>query len=195
MNEIEAKYCVESFTNARKALQSAGAKYLGTTMQTDYFYDKPDATLRKAGCGLRIRKLEILKSPKSRQVDIRPLLTFKGPVQAQANVKIRRELETRLDSAEVLAEILQAAADFQNVYTIQKRRASYRLGLCQVELDELPLLGCFVEIEGPQGDIENSRALLGIEAKHINDSYLHMLIRRCEEMKIAARSITFDKFP
>ena len=195
MNEIEAKYPVENFTGVEKALKAVGAEYLGTFLQTDSFYDNPSGELREAGCGLRIRKLEVLQSPQGGQVDNRPIVTFKGPVEAQANVKIRRELQTRLDSADVLEEIFQAVAGFENVYTIQKRRSSYRLGTCQVELDELPLLGFFVEIEGPEEDIEDNRKILEIKTSHLNTSYLHLLMEKCREMGISANNITFDQFP
>lgn len=194
MNEIEAKYRVKNFTGVEKALQAVGAKYLGTFLQTDSFYDKPGGELRKAGCGLRIRKLEVLQCPEGEQVDSRPVVTFKGPVKDQVNVKIRRELETKLDSAAVLEEILQVAAGFENVCTIQKRRISYRLGKCQIELDELPLLGFFVEIEGPEEDIENNRKILGINTSHLNTSYLHMLMEKRQELGISTNSITFEGF-
>lgn len=194
MNEIEAKYRVENLIDVKKTLQALGAKYLGTFLQTDFFYDKPTGELRKAGCGLRIRKLEVLQSPPSEQVDNRPVVTFKGPIEAKANIKVRRELETKLDSADVLEEIFQAVAGFENVWTIQKRRSSYRLGSCQVELDELPLLGFFVEIEGPEEDIENNRNSLGIKTSHLNASYLHMLLEKCQEMGITSNNITFEQF-
>ncbi len=194
MNEIEAKYSAADLKALEETLQTAGAKYLGTFLQTDFFYDKPSGELRKAGCGLRIRKLEVLKSPAGQQVDTRPIVTFKGPIQAAANVKKRRELETKIDSEEVIEEIFQNLAGFQNVWTIQKRRTSYRLGECQIELDELPLLGTFIEIEGPEEDIEKNRKILGIQAEHIHLSYLKMLIDKASELGIAETDITFENF-
>ncbi len=164
-------------------------------MQTDHFYDKPDHSLRRAGCGLRIRKLKVLRSPAGQQVDVRPTVTFKGPVDARTDLKIRRELETKLDCSDVLDGIFLEAAGFEKVCTIQKRRASYKLGRSQVELDTLPLLGCFVEIEGSEAGIEKIRRKLGITADHINASYVQMLTQRCREIKRSASEITFERFP
>jgi len=195
MDEVEAKYSIADQAEVRESLQAAGAEYLGKALQTDQFYDTPQGDLGQAGCGLRIRRLKILDTPAGLEADSQAMLTFKGPVQANVDVKIRREVETKIDSAEAMAEIIQASAGFERICTIQKRRESYSLGPCRVELDELPLLGFFVEIEGPRADIERTRKLLGIAGAHISGSYLGLLREQCRKMDTDATSITFERFP
>ena len=194
IKEIEAKYSVQSFSAVRKALRGAGAKYLGTVLQTDQFYEKPDRAFRRSGCGLRLRRVKVLKRG-SVQGDTRPLITFKGPIQGNSNAKIRHEIETKLDCATTAAELL-CALGLRMEMTIQKSRSSYKLGRALIELDELPLLGKFIEIEGiSERNVETTRKRLGIRDRHIPQSYLCLLTDRCRELKIASDVVTFERFP
>lgn len=122
----------------------------------------------------------------------RPLITFKGPRQPGGRLKVRLELQTRLDDVEAMAGILDACG-LRQVLTVQKRRQSYRLGRCQVELDELPLLGCFVEIEGPDEQaIYAVKEALGIEGQPILESYLQLLGNCCADGR-SCGGYTFEK--
>jgi predicted adenylyl cyclase CyaB len=189
-HEMEAKYRVADFEPIRQALQQAGATGRGQVLQTDTFWDRPDETYRRNGCGLRLRVTRALEGDS--HGDLRPLITFKGPLKGADGVKHRREIETRLDDAEAATQLLQATG-LKRLTTIQKKRSSWKLGRCLVELDELPLIGRFVEIEGPdQQLIEQARRQLAIRGEHIDDSYVKMLVAACEQVGQPARSITFD---
>ena len=75
------------------------------------------------------------------------IITWKGPRQPGA-LKSREEVElTVTDPAD--AALLLEKLGYVKVLTFEKRRQSWQLGGCKVELDELPLLGSFVEVEGP----------------------------------------------
>jgi len=63
--EIEAKYKVASFAEVEKALQKAGAVFLGTNHQRDQFFDLPNNALRRADKGLRLRIVKEVKPAKS----------------------------------------------------------------------------------------------------------------------------------
>jgi adenylate cyclase class 2 len=190
MNEVEAKYSVANFTAVRKALRSAGAVYLGTVLQTDRYYDQPGGKLRRSGCGLRLRTLKVLRRGEN-QIDARPEITFKGPIQPNARMKIRQEIQTKLDSASAADELLRACG-FQRVIILQKRRAGYRLGRCRIELDELPLLGRFIEIEGVSGrNVETVRRRLGVTAEHIATPYMKLMIDYCRAHSLDADVVTF----
>ena len=77
--------------------------------------------------------------------------------------------------------------------TIQKKRASYRLGQCVVELDELPLIGRFVEIEAPSPEkIESVRDQLGISAEPCTGHYIKLLTDACDRSSGQCLEITFD---
>jgi adenylate cyclase class 2 len=173
-HEIEAKFPVKDHARVRRRLRACGAVFLGTYVQTDRFYDTPGGGYRQTGCGLRLRCLNILRSGE-KKLDARPQITFKGPVQANTKVKIRREIQTRLDCAQTAHQLLLACG-LQQVACYRKRRGSYRLDGCLVELDQVPKLGSFVEIEGPgEKAVEALRRRLGITSDHIPASYLQLL--------------------
>jgi len=191
-HEIEAKFKVADFRAVRGRLTGLGAVYLGTDLQTDSYYDTPDGRLLSEDKGLRIRQTRRLRGPSGSKSDIRPLLTYKGPADGHKRAKIRREIQSRVDSHQALGDIL-AALGLKPTLTIQKKRASYRLGSCLVELDELPLLGRFVEIEAPTPrQIEALRGKLDIQTEPCTDHYITLLTRACPRVSGACLEVTFD---
>ena len=188
--EIEAKFKVPDFAAVRRKLRAAGAEYLGTELQTDTFFDTPGRSLHKADCGLRIRSTRCLRAGAARK-DRRPLLTYKGPRSRSTTIKNRAELQTFVDDAETVRRILEACG-LQVAMTIQKRRTSYRLGPCLIELDELPRIGRYVEIEGPSGKAVRSvqKKLLG-DAEAITTPYVDMLAEAGGRGKSFGRRVMF----
>jgi adenylate cyclase class 2 len=65
----------------------------------------------------------------------------------------------------------------------QKRRESWKLERCRVELDEIPHLGRFVEVEGPSDKaVMEVREKLGLSANTlIKASYVAMLTAHLQE--------------
>lgn len=176
-DEIETKLRVSSFAAVRQALKAAEATYLSTVVQTDSFFDTAKRSLLARGCGLRLRRTRALRSA-GRLVDTRPLVTFKGPVKADRKAKIRRELQTHCDEPGVMEQILRAVG-MRKALTVEKRRASYKLGRCTVELDEVASLGRFVEIEGPSEKAVLAAAeKLGIAGETIKLGYAELLAKR-----------------
>lgn len=193
-NEIEMKFKVETFSAIRKSLHAAGAKYIGTVMQTDRYFDTPGGKLLKADTAVRLRQVRIIKTAPGAKMDRRPQITYKGPIASNRRAKIRREVQTHIDNASALEEILRAAG-LASTMTIQKRRASYRLGRCMIELDELPAIGRFVEIEAAGEKLINAAAKkLSLNEKPIADHYISLLTAACEGVGTRCTEITFDKF-
>ena len=189
-NEIEMKFKVADFTAIRKALRTAGGQYRGTVLQTDRYFDTPDKRLLAGDCGLRIRATRYLRSTVHHR-DLRPLLTYKGPTDGGGRAKIRREIQTRLDDADAIAEIIQACGMTQTM-VVQKRRTTYKLPHCLVELDELPLIGRFVEIEASsEAHIERAMKKLAIEAAPSDAHYIDLLASQCKRVGIDCHEITF----
>ena len=172
--EIELKVIVPDHAEATAALEGAGAELVGSAVQTDRFFDTPDKALRGSDRGLRLRKVEHLGGGGA-DADARAVVTFKGPREAASGIKIREEHQTQVDDDGPLVRIFEACG-LRPMLTIQKRRTTWRLDECLVELDELPAIGCFVEIEGPdEAAVETVRAKLGLEGRGITDSYAAML--------------------
>jgi predicted adenylyl cyclase CyaB len=192
--EIEAKFKVADFRAVRKRLTALGAVYLGTDLQTDAYYDTPGGQLLGEDKGLRIRQTRRIDglSTAGDKPDTRPLLTFKGPADAHKHAKIRREIQTRVDSRQAIVDILDALG-FKTTLTVQKKRASYRLGSCMVELDELPVIGRFIEIEAPSPkQIEAIRAKLDIQSEPCTDHYITLLTGACSQISGTCGKVTFD---
>jgi len=189
--EIEAKFKLPDHTPVRRALRREGAEYIATSIQTDRYYDTASGALLGRDCGLRIRSTRCLRRG-ARAVDTRPLLTAKGPGLGGARAKVRPEVEVRLDDAAEVVELLEAMG-LGVTFTVQKRRATYRLGESLVALDELPLIGCFVEIEAPrQGAVAAAAGRLGIHAPPITDHYVNLLIAACKQAGLPTTGATFD---
>ena len=167
--EIEAKIKVDSHDAVRARLKEMGAVYLGKARETNRILDRKKK-LRKAGCGLRVRQIEVLDGdPGSSSI------TFKGSVQP-SDLKVRSEINVGVNDAEAAARIFEALG-FEPFIIFEKIRESWQLGDCRIELDEVPLLGTFVEIEGPsESAVNKTKSELGFnDAKTITQSYVKML--------------------
>ncbi len=140
--EIEIKLRVDDFTELRTALVSAGATARETDRELNMFFDRPDKSLRAEGAGLRLRWIW-------RNAALEPLalLTWKG--RAVPSVMHHRpSLDINVAPPEQMVALLEMLG-FQRTLAFEKRRESWRLDTCRIELDHLPELGNFVEIEAP----------------------------------------------
>ena len=179
--EIEAKLRTDSHEDIRAALIDCGAKRLGTVLETNRIYDLPDHSLRRRGRALRLRTTRPIASspqddaPAADVADDVATLTAKGPATA-GPLKSREEVEIIVEDAQTTHRLL-VLAGFAEVFRFQKRRQSWRLDDCLVELDTLPLIGKFVEIEGPTVEaIANVQQRIGLGlARHIPTSYISLL--------------------
>ncbi len=169
--ELESKLRVASHEPVREKLRAASAAYVGRVLETNRILDDDDGRLLTSGCGLRIRRIQVLdgRGPK-------PTVTFKGPKTA-AKFKQREEWETEVDDADAMTHIL-AALGFKDRILFEKRRETWKLGECTVELDDVAQLGLFVEVEGPtEESIDAVLALVGLDGgSPIHDSYIAMLM-------------------
>lgn len=170
-HEIEAKFPVENFVAVRQALVRLGAKLWGTVIETDQFFDTPECSLRKNDCGLRIRTYQVVGKGSARPA----LVTYKGPKAKSTSLKIRKELQTEVADPALLGGIFESLG-FERKLTVRKRRSSYQLRLCRVELDELAGIGRFVEVEGPtESAVQNACRKLGLTDTPITTSYVSMV--------------------
>ena len=191
-NEIEMKFPVPLLDPVRRALRREGAVYLGTVLQTDCYFDTPKRSLMRADRGLRIRQVRVLRGGAG-EFDRRPQLTAKGPVKANSRAKVRCERQIHIDDADAMADVL-GVCGLQPTMTIQKRRASYRLGGCLVELDELPVIGFFVEVEGPSARrITRVARALGLDGEPSKAHYISLLRAACKRAGESCREVTFEK--
>ena len=174
--EIEAKLKVDSLQEIEHKLAELGAEFIAEQLQADEHYDDTNATLTKSDRCLRLRQQKVGKNE-------RFFLTYKG-AKEKSNFKKRQEIEIQINDTDSFRKLLSALG-YEKVLVVDKKRRLWQLGECEVALDHLPLLGDFVEIEGPGDEkIADVQERLGLaDLSHIPESYASMIakqIRRCQ---------------
>jgi len=185
-NELEAKMKVDTFDSVRAALATVGAKRTGSVLETNTFFDTPRKTLVSNDSGLRLRRTRDDQTGARRFI-----ITVKGPQQS-GDLKNRPESEVVVEDGDDAKSVLEALG-YSPTLTFEKRRESWTLDDCKIELDELPVLGKFVEIEGPgEKAVMAVRERLGMkDAVLIRTGYATMLAKHLKESNESRISITF----
>jgi adenylate cyclase class 2 len=173
--EIEAKLKVGSLEEVEHKLVELGAEFLAEQLQTDYHFDDVNATLTKNDRCLRLRRQMVGKMECF-------FLTYKG-AKEKSNLKKRQEIEFEIKDADSVRKLLSALG-YEQVSVVEKKRRIWQLGDCEVALDQLPLLGNFVEIEGPdEKKITTVQKNLGLtDLPHIAKSYASLTKERLQQL-------------
>lgn len=185
MLEIELKLKVDSLQPTADKLKQLGAEFEGDFIQTDSYYDDSQDSLVNSDRCLRIRKH---KNHLGEAIE----LTYKG-ARENHRFKTRREIGLKVEKAEELAQLFQELG-YKERLTFEKKRGLWNFAGCKIALDELPLLGNFVEIEGPGDEIiEDAQKQLGLgNLSHIPQSYAHLMEEAVKKAGIKKRNITFN---
>ena len=134
--ETEAKIRVADLKPLRARLAQLGARPQGEQLEVNIYFDTAEERLSKADKALRLRC-----------IGQKSVLTYKGP-QGQSRYKQRQEIQTTVDDPQATRALLEQLGFCQSLL-FEKRRESWLLNRCRVELDSLPLIGTFIEVEGP----------------------------------------------
>ena len=183
--EIEAKVAIEALDPIAERLARLQASGGDEVRQRDTFFADDQGRLIDAGYGLRVR----------RQIEeraTRTLLTLKGP-RTSSRFKVRPETEVEVSDAEAIESILEGLG-FHKVLVVEKKRRTWHMDTCEVCLDEVALLGAFVEIEGPD-EAAVDRALKRLELdtlEPIQTSYAEMVRKRLAQMDSGKHEAVFD---
>ncbi|HPY51159.1 MAG TPA: class IV adenylate cyclase [Sedimentisphaerales bacterium] len=180
--EIEAKLRVPSFECVEECLRSQSASFVSETVQTDSYFDTPDADLTRTDQCPRLR-VETTGTAE------RLVLTYKGPKQVD-DFKKRQEVNLDVADAEA-AEALLETLGYRRTLAFNKRRREWKWEECRIALDTLPLIGTFVEIEGPDSKIIQSvQKTLGLtDAPHVTDSYASLIDAALSRLKSTRREV------
>ena len=173
--EIEAKLKVNSLPKVARKLKSSRAEFLGERLQNDTYLDDSRGTMRKTDSALRIRRQFV----RGRE---QVVITLKGPMK-KGRFKRRREIEFAVGDGNLAEKFLEVLG-FKKAIIVKKKRQEWRLGGCLIALDELPILGSFVEIEGPgEKKIAAVQKKLGLaDLPHIPKSYANLMIRKLRKV-------------
>lgn len=184
--EIEAKMRLTDRPAIERRLKELGAERAAELLEINTYFDTDQRQLKSSDQGLRVRIEETADG--QRQATI----THKGP-RAHGRLKSRSETEVAIADANDAAQLLRALG-YMPVLSFEKRRRRWRLDGVHVELDVLPYLGAFIEIEGPSDE-----AVLGVREKlGLNDtpliraSYIAMLMSYIRENQLRTQSVRFD---
>lgn len=188
--EIEAKMAVDDHTAVRATLAAAGARRLGAFAEVNVFFDTEDRTLLAADKGLRMRVNRNIETG-----DEEHIMTYKGARQ-HGPLKSREEIEFIVEGANEAARMLEALG-YSKMLSFEKRRESWLLDNCKVELDQLPFLGNFVEVEGPDEEsVLRVRKRLNLADRTIiKYGYSAMLSGYLQERGVSSREVKFDDKP
>ena len=188
--ETEIKLKVDHLAPVRDRLKQIGAKRVGEVMEINIFFDTPDRSLLASDCGLRIRCSRDITAHGAKGCE-KLVLTYKGP-RGEGDVKRREEIEVGVDSIEGATAVLDRLG-YVPMLTFEKRRESWALGDCKVELDQLPHLGSYVEIECPDADdIPPIRGKLGLShVKAIEQTYADLVAHHLSDRASDEDSLTF----
>ncbi|MEM1444441.1 MAG: class IV adenylate cyclase [Planctomycetota bacterium] len=184
--EIEAKLRLPDRVAVLARLDALDAKPIATFEEMNTFFDDPDGRLKTSDQGLRVR----IETHDDGKVFI--YVTHKGP-RAHGQLKSRAETELVVSDAD-RAAALMGALGYHPVIAFEKRRQRFELDGCRVELDTLPHIGEFIEIEGPSDE-----AVMAVRDKLeladeplIKASYIALLQDHLRQQR---KSVSVVRFP
>ncbi|MGF1633078.1 MAG: class IV adenylate cyclase [Phycisphaerae bacterium] len=183
--EIEAKMKVETHDDVRAKLHEHAAEHVGTYREVNRIFDTEDRSLLAGDQGLRLRARHDADG------NAAFTLTYKGP-RRHSKLKSREEIEMGVTDIDAATSLLEALG-YGLVLSFEKRRDTFSLGGCLVELDELPHLGTYVEVEGPdEASVLQLREQLGLSDHAIvKASYPAMLLSHMQEEGITQNDVSF----
>ncbi len=104
---------------------------------------------------------------RKRSVSARPGI----PDIIYAVFKIREEFETIVENPEMAVKILEGLG-YLSVLQYEKRTELWKYGGTEIYIEELPKIGCFMEIEGAEKNIKKVAKTLGFDIqKGVKKSY------------------------
>jgi predicted adenylyl cyclase CyaB len=164
--ETETKFKIDSPASMKKRLKTIGAKFLSKNIEKDIYY-RPQSC-HKAGFISRFRT-----------IGNEGIFTIKDSLgkrlRKSGAFKIRNELEVKVADAEKFEKMLRILG-FKPMFCKEKIREIYSWKNAKITIDELPLIGCYSEIEGPRSRIIEAASLLGLDMqKAIPDTYMELL--------------------
>lgn len=186
--EIEIKLEVQNSGLIKRRLRALGFRQMKARhLERNHVFDFPDLRLRKARCLLRLR----FAAEKA-------ILTFKGTPTGLRKYKVRPEIETCVEDGERLRKILESLGlkekfRYEKYRTVYARAASEEGSGHELVFDETPI-GCYLELEGPRGWIDEIARKLGYKTQdYITRSYGTLFFEKRRSLALGTRDMVFHK--
>jgi adenylate cyclase class 2 len=202
-SEIELKFPVDDPAELQARLPGLGF-HLDTprTFEQNTLYDTPVRTLRESRQILRLRRYGALWTLTHKRA---PAVTDES---STTRYKIRVETEAHVDDGPALGQIFEQLG-FGPVFRYEKFRTEWSHAaladpgegaadaqpLGHLVIDETPI-GVYAELEGPMGWIDETLAILGVNASTcITESYGKLFLAWKQRTHSEAMNLTFDEIP
>lgn len=164
MREIEVKILEINRREVEQKLRACGAKKVFDGPVDVRMYDTPDRALKKRGIILRLRK----KGDEGE-------LTVKTHVRRTLRAKISSEYETRCDF--VAVQTMLSALGYVESFRMKKRRIEYAVGSVLFEIDKIPGIPWFLEIEASsEREISTWVEKLGFAQSDVKNWWWHEVV-------------------
>ena len=169
-----------------KPLTASGAKHFGAVLETNSFFDTPDKSLLAQDKGLRLRRTRDQRTGEEHFV-----ITVKGPAQPGL-FKSREEAETDVDDGAAPPAYCRHSDSSPSSPSKNVAKAGRSMAARSSSMS-LPILGRFVEVEGPdEPSVMRVRERLGLSSlPSIKTGYISILSRHLQETADPRKSITF----
>jgi len=180
--EVEVKFHVQQLTDLARRLEDLGAVLDSTRLlEHNLRFDTPDRRLERDHRALRLRH------------DSSTTLTFKGPSSIEDGIRVRTEIETRVEDFSRTRMLLEALG-YVVTFEYEKFRTTYTAAQTSIMLDELPY-GDFIEIEGDPDAIKVMAGHLGLRWEAaLQDSYLGLFEKLRARHNLPFAALTFGEF-
>jgi len=147
--------------------------------EDNHLFDFPDNSLRTGQCLLRVRFAAG-----------ECLLTYKGPPRRDGIFKTREELETRVEDAAAILQVLERIG-MRVCFRYQKYRREFLVDAVHVAVDETPI-GDYAELEGSEEGIRALALKMGIaEDRFLRLSYYGLYLEHCRQKGMAPQCMVF----
>ena len=185
--ETEVKIAILDIDEFRRRLGSVDHSLVrGRYFEDNFVLDFKNGRIGSQGCLLRVRKTEGKES-----------VTFKGPPRPSTTFKSREEIETTVDSADVMLRIF-AEAGLHTWFRYQKYREEYAVAVrtgptpeIHLAIDETPI-GNYLELEGSEEGILEVAAALGFtRTQFMRDSYYSLFAQYCRQRSVTSGHMVF----
>lgn len=164
MQEIEVKILEIERGALEKKLRALGARKIFDGPVDVRMYDTPDRALKKKGVLLRLRK----------KGDVGEL-TVKTHFRRTLRAKMSSEYETHCDFAAM--QTMLSALGYVESFRMKKHRIEYALGKVRFEIDKLPRIPWFLEIEASsEREISTWVEKLGFTQSDVKNWWWHEVL-------------------
>ena len=140
MIEVEIKLPLFRRSITERALTDCGFKAGNLVKESDFYFTSDFHDFMKTDEALRIRTCENFTTRETTS-----FLTYKG-AKLDTVSTTRKELETRIEDADIAREIL-ISLGYKKLYPVTKLRQYYHKGRMTACVDQVESLGSFLELE------------------------------------------------